>query len=350
MDSITTKESQKQAEHFLADRAPARENILLANAALQRTSIKLANCIFSYSIIPTSLRSTTCLSEEDGRLLRSPAKINIVNTVQLTARARIINEIIQQHSRINSFVYAVPTDKELDDSPLCQIVSNPQTYPFFQKYFLDEIKSATIINSWVDYDEFCEKWFKSDHHWNIDGAYDGYVRAVSAMGFSESMANRKELIVYEQPSFYGSMARNNLYPDLSDNIMDYEFDTETDLLEITINADKSTVEDLAHKNMYATKNWDAHTFKDRYSEYFHGEYGEITIRNASADTNRTLLLVANSYSNCIERLFSKHYSTVLVYDARRNSESLSNYIELHPEIDDMLILSNLPGFLSAPFR
>lgn len=152
--------------------------------------------------------------------------------------------------------------------------------------------------------------------------------------------------MYEQPVFYGSYARRGRIAEVSDRVFDYDFGLGE--LAVTINGENKGGEDLAHAQLYGSGGWSRSAFANRYDEYSHGDPREIVIAGADPDSGRNLLLVANSYSNCMERLFTRHYASVTIFDFRDDSAPpLRDYLSAHPEIDDVVILANPAGLMHA---
>lgn len=95
---------------------------------------------------------------------------------------------------------------------------------------------------------------------------------------------------------------------------------------------------MAHRDLYAKHNWNSNQFTNRYSEFFHADQGLIEITTDDAASNRVLLIVGDSYSNSIERLFAAEYRTVYVVDPRHRSEKLDQFLCEHPDVTDVLFL------------
>lgn len=61
--------------------------------------------------------------------------------------------------------------------------------------------------------------------------------------------------------------------------------------------------------------------------------------NKSKDADKALLIVGDSYTNCIERLYVNHYKKVFVYDPRLAKETLSEFMERYNnEVDDVMYM------------
>ena len=190
-------------------------------------------------------------------------------------------------------------------------------------------------------------WSRSDHHWRIEGAYNAYARTVKALGFEPKQLDDSTLVTYREPIFYGSLSRTGRFLGCSDVINDYVLDLGN--ARVSLDGKRATTESLAHRQMYTQKGWDNDLFKNRYAEYYHGDYGEIAIDNDAAESQRTLLLVADSFSNSMERFYCQHYQHVLVYDARHAKTSLDELLKRHHEVDDTLFLMWQGNIIASPF-
>lgn len=145
--------------------------------------------------------------------------------------------------------------------------------------------------------------FRTEHHWNIEEAYQAYSDILAVMQPSATPTTPYQIVQYEAP-FYGSYARLGLCtPAEPDKISDLLYG-ESDI-SVCLDGRKGSLDDLRHRTLYENKGWSADAFTLRYEEYFHWNIGIIELTNLDTLSEKTLLLVGDSYTNSIERLFAE---------------------------------------------
>ena len=337
---------QTDVECWISDHFPGRDRTLLLNASMQRATISVAAKVLGYEVYPTFYGSEVAVSEPDSSLFAIPGSRTQADELANASRAQALSSLARRFGSKRFLAYVPVHSGSLDDSPVARLMDSPQTNRWFRESLLDKTTGIMVLNSGVGVDEFAQSRFRTDHHWNIDGAYDAYLEIARARGFSSFVA-KQERIEFEEPSFYGFNARSGRCLSFSDRIFDYRFD----IPEFTVLVDGTMKnnEDLTHMRMYGRGEWNPGILSNRYGEFYHSNFAELTLISSSPETDRTLLLVADSFSNCMERLFTKHYAKVIAYDMRSNALTLEEYLDSHPEVDDVVYLMWDHDFMSGVF-
>lgn len=106
------------------------------------------------------------------------------------------------------------------------------------------------------------------------------------------------------------------------------------------------MDSLVHWKNYQAANVGANAFTSRYAECFHTDYGLITLENEESDSRQDLLIVADSYSNCMERFLAVHYRTTYVLDPRHDDETIDAFLAQHQDVSDVLFIMRSPNMLA----
>ena len=117
-------------------------------------------------------------------------------------------------------------------------------------------------------------------------------------------------------------------------MFDYDFDLPD--YDVKLGEEGGSLELLVHRQMYEDGRWDPAPYTSRYAEYFHADKGHVEITNPEAPNHDSVLIVAYSYSNCVERLFASHFEKTYVYDPRASEGTLDEYMAEHPDITEVL--------------
>lgn len=170
-------------------------------------------------------------------------------------------------------------------------------------------------------EEYQNKFYKTDHHWNSVGALEGYYSVISMLK-EEPI---KDLKTYEiqDKKYYGSIARSAMNDSVSDYLSDIDVSLEYDVL---INGEKAD-EHFKPRKM----NLKDYKFYDYYVQYYNGQYGEITY-DFHQDEKENLLIFGDSFAWQIDYLlaasFNKTYVINLNYDKYKNgSMDILKYVK-----------------------
>lgn len=174
-------------------------------------------------------------------------------------------------------------------------------------------------------------YYRTDHHWTSYGAYVAYRELCSILGFAAvELDAMQERVVTEE--FKGTIySRVNDYLHEGDTITIYENPQQR----LTVHyMDTGEVTDSLYNEEYLEK-------KDKYSFFLNNIHPLIEITNGAADTDRELVLVKDSYANCMVPFLVNHYRKVYVIDPRYYKDDVSGLINGNKAETDVLLLYNM---------
>ena len=318
---------QSDFEKAASDHIPCRDELLKTNAAAQRLGIRTANLLFGYEAIPTYYGSDYAEVPEAQFVQALPAAQSEEMETTLGANADALNSLSEKID--GKLVYYRPARLDCSSfSPAAKLMKNVETEGYVQEKLFDKLdeKWQIIANTYTSLEEYGEDYFRTDHHWKISGAVKGYKSIMDAL--DRDPLNLSEPKSVGWSAWYGSTARVGIDCTVEgDEVQDVDY--ERSALKVTIDGKKKNEEAL--DKIYSAKGAKSYTPKKNYENYyrawFHGDYGIITIENPSCSNDDTLLIIGDSYSNCIERFFAESYSRVVVVDPRHFKGSLSALID-----------------------
>ena len=88
-------------------------------------------------------------------------------------------------------------------------------------------------------------------------------------------------------------------------------------------------------------NFDYLEKKDKYSMFLDNIHPLIEITNETADSQRELVLIMDSYANAMVPFLVNHFKKVYVFDTRYYKQGPSSFIKDHPQVTDVLLLYNM---------
>ena len=176
----------------------------------------------------------------------------------------------------------------------------------FKDKLSSKIKVANMdITSLEQYKNY---FYKTDHHWNMNGALAGYYDIMDILG--KVPVDNLEVVNKRERKFYGSMAKSVLNNKTYDYILDVDKKLDYDVL---VNG-KQASEVFKPRQIRLDRDY---LYYDYYVQYFNGQYGEICY-DYHKDKEENLLILSDSYAWQIDYLiassFNKTYVVNLRYD------------------------------------
>lgn len=193
-------------------------------------------------------------------------------------------------------------------------------------------------------------FFMTDHHWNIQGAYEGYRDALELLASPNEPRQiplSGKLFQVEGVSFQGSRARAASVSTISDELWD--MDVQYPRFEIKVN-DQAPDEQFSRREAYLRGVFDDTPFVNHYAAYFHSEYAKITYERQAEKNGKNLLLITDSNSDCMDKLLASHFDhTYLVNAAYWKKEFGEDFnakqFAKDKQITDVLVLEGVYAIL-----
>lgn len=169
-------------------------------------------------------------------------------------------------------------------------------------------------------------FYRTDHHWTTESAYNAYLSASSIIGLEAKKDFKIETVSEDfKGTLYSKTLNENI---LADSIEVYKSEA----------AFTFTVKGEEYNSLYFD-NW--LNEKDKYSFFLNGNHGICSIKNASAEGR--LLIIKDSYANCFIPFLAEHYAEITVVDPRYCN--YSQIKEINPsDYDAVIVLFNVSGF------
>lgn len=190
--------------------------------------------------------------------------------------------------------------------------------------------SKLMINDFSDYHKY---FFKTDHHWNAIGAYQGYCDIINMINKDYDIGEPKEIekeIIYPY-EFKGNII-NNIYLDETDNINDLIIENIGDF---NFYIDDKKCDYFETKNKY--KEFGNDSIYTDY-EYYYGVSAGAKLFDFKNEDKPNLLIIGSSYCNVNCAWIASHFNKTLFIDVwvMPYDYSLKKYIDKY-DIDVALV-------------
>lgn len=174
-------------------------------------------------------------------------------------------------------------------------------------------------------------YYHTDHHWTTHGAYIGYQAYCGTAGLSPipEADFQKTCVTTDFHGTIFSKLHDSTVP--GDTITLYE--NPANRLTVSY-PDTGEVTDTLYNRDYLAQ-------KDKYSMFLNNLHPLVEITNETADSDRQLVLIKDSYANSMVPFLVNHYQKIYVFDTRYYRFGPSSFINEHPEVTDVLLLYNM---------
>lgn len=174
-------------------------------------------------------------------------------------------------------------------------------------------------------------YFKTDHHWTMDGAYCAYEKFMEMSGGSPVL--KSDFSRRENGNFHGSLylkAKSQLIEQEQDLVFYYDV-TEKNDFDIKMRAEDNVTEYGVGSPMFQTD-------KNNYLLFFGGDNPLMEITNKSNPEGKTIVVIKDSYANALLPWIASSYHKVIVIDPRSFGGSVTEEANNY-SADEVLVVN-----------
>lgn len=270
---------------------------------------------------------------DDGYLIESFGK---PNEEYLNANIEAINKFANKHKDMKTSMLIAPTAVNILDDKL------PAFAPVYnQDEYLNRLSKS--IDNKIDFinvssemkkhkDEYI--YYKTDHHWTTLGAYYAFLDFAKQSGLkSESNSYDKYRVSNE---FYGTLYSKSGYKVKPDQVDIYTPKDKNDQVIVEYKEEK--------KKSPTIYDSEALKKKDKYEVFLGGNHPVVDIKTTS-ESDKTLLLIKDSYANSFVQFLTPFYKEIIMVDPRYYYEDIEKLIK-EKNVTDLLYLYNVNTFFN----
>ncbi len=334
---------QDQLENGLSDQMLLGSTMKLSVNSLENLAIDSMDkiiyhdndCRRTYIPIKESLYNYDCsdyivYKKEDTSNLSAIFGDNIAN----------YNSFINKYSKVKFYAYFIDTDVTFDFNSN----SNYEVFNYLKENLNVENIDKLDLNGYGDYQRF---FYKTDHHWNYQGSYKGYIDIIAMIKPKDKILDHGDLKCFTGAMFWGSKARKIANTNLTEQFCAYN----PSLSSHSVLVDEKN-NNYGKKYQYFKGIYIKSDRINYYSDFYGQDKGEI-IYNFN-NKNNNLLILSNSYSNAIDDLIASHFNKTFVVDLRHYQNMLGKqfnfetYIQ-NNNIDTVLLVGDGSFFSNNEF-
>ncbi|MDP2966600.1 MAG: hypothetical protein Q8N39_11310 [Pelolinea sp.] len=330
---------QKQIASAIADQFPLRIKMTEFSRTIERGLISAAYTAVPDPAIPASIDSQIFVTRDKSRLLPPPISFNLTRKNSIDLRIENYKKLLNENPRVNFFIFNIETIHYSKFHPLATYFNNADNGRSLI-YFIENKPYNLGFECFKisSYEDFESNYFRTDHHWNINGALKAYRLLYNLVSSKyediSPMVEIRKISPIQGVEFLGSYARKSLYP-IKPEAFEYA-DVALPLYKTYVNNELKTFGGRAH---YLLGNFS----RDKYVDHYRGFYGsweKIIMYEFQNPSERNLLIIASSYARMDQELLASHYHRTYVIDLRDDDVKAISLSQMMKEyqIDDVLII------------
>lgn len=258
-------------------------------------------------------------------------------TQRLEKKADNYNEYFAAHPGLDFYVYYIEKDTDInfetgEKVPACD-------YLFDRLELNPNRRGRFAVDS---FDAFSAWFYRTDHHWNLNGSYRGYTQLLELLGVEDiPLAPAADAVTLG--TFSGSKAVG-IAAAFSEPFCAYPF--EFPHMDITVNGFPG---DYGAQDAFFAGQGGAPS----YGAFYGWDSGEVIFSTGQAE-RENLLILGESYDNAVLKLLASHFNNTYSVDLRYYEAymgqpfSFSDYVEEHG-ITQVLLIGNIDYFLMDEF-
>ncbi len=317
-DSLASGEFGEQMETYLADHVPGRDFFVGVSAY--------------YDLLSGRQVTKDVYLAGNDRLVEPPVEWN-----EAAAKKNM--------DKINAFAEAIGQPVDLMIVPSAGFVYQDRIQGLKEPYRDTQIirdiyamagEGVTGIDlvpafNWIDDPD--SLYYRTDHHWTSRGAYAAYREYMTQKG--RQYFAPEDFIISTHSGFLGSTySRSGLWLTESENVELWDSGTK-------FTVTNSEAEEV-HDGLFYTERLEE---LDKYTVYLDGNHSLVRIQNPEAAGKGKLLVIRDSYANCLGTFLANGYEEVVLVDLRYYKKPVSELLSTE-EFADVLVCYSLSNFMT----
>lgn len=343
LSDIKNKRFQDAAETEIGNYIPAKANAIIFGAWTQRMGIEVSNAVFNYDCYPTFYGSNRIYLNDVDAVSYLPQRNSNEYVARWTDFANGLKRVAQQYPEKNFVVYVVQGYTEPAINPAYELVHDPLSPRLCSQTLSAHLKDMdnvhVLTHDFDDLGDYYSQFFTTDHHWNIDGAFEGYDQICSILDLTPIHEDGIKRI--ENYLFTGATARWGV-----DLLQESVFDCRYDFSNLSIQRSDGEVINGNDHRLF----WNCSPLGKPYLFYdtYYGGVGNCSITGGYG--NKNALLIGNSFKEALQRPLAESYASLYVSLQLIPTTSLQKTLEreiIDQDADDIVFVGN-PSSLMLP--
>lgn len=255
-------------------------------------------------------------------------------TDELMNKVEMLNKTMSEYPEVEYYFYYIEKDTDIN------FKNNSKLMAF--EYLQENLNSSNVFRFEINnFEQFKQYFYKTDHHWNLEGSYKAYEELLS-------------IFEIDNPKIpNGIDCFNNKY--IGSKAMSFSTLFNEELCYYNINYDEINTYINGVEGQYGFQGGevDNNIAYPAYHTYYGFDRGEV-IFDSNDDSKENILIIGESFDNAIVRLLAEKFNITSSIDLRHYERDMGNkfnYEEYLKEynIDKVLFIGNINYWVSDEF-
>ena len=308
----------EEVETYLADHVPGRDFFVGLSAY--------------YDLLSNRQVTKEVYRAEGGRLVEPPIRWNPA-AVQTNMDA--INRFAEAAGRPVDLMLVPSAGFCLEDTieGLADPYTDSQMIRDIYAMAGEKVDTVDLIAAFTEVQDPEALFYRTDHHWTSLGAYAAYQTYMELL--DRDYLTRDAFTVESFDGFYGSTySRSGLWLTKGESV---ELWNAGGSFRVTNGESETVSNDLFYRQRLEEL--------DKYTVYLDGNHSLVRIENTEAQGKGKLLVIRDSYANCLGTFLAHSYESVVLVDLRYYKNPVSELLAAE-EFTDVLICYSLGNFMT----
>lgn len=210
---------------------------------------------------------------------------------------------------------------------------DPQLISLIESLASEKVETRDVVCAFDNYETPGDLYYRTDHHWTSLGAYTAYKTYMEQLGLPYTA--REDFKIETVEDFKGTThSRGALWL-----VPGEPLEMWTGRGNITVTFDKNP--ETYNKVFFQDRLKEL----DKYTVFLDGNHGQVILENPDAPVDETLLVIRDSYSNCLGPFLAETFRKVVLVDLRYYSDAVADYCALE-QVGRVLVLYSLYNFMT----
>lgn len=303
---------QGALEDAVGNYIPFKAEVLLANAALQRSAIACSNELFRWDCYPTYFGSTKLYDASCDALFEMP----LLDESRVVERSNLLHDltnfglgltkVAEQFPDKNFYVIVADRSATSESNPAYRLVTNKVSTAECAQVLSDVVSATNVTIEACGYqakDEYLKAFYRTDHHWNGFGAIDAFNTVADHAGYR--VYEPEGVIEFGGLVFNGTLSRRGLMC-LNTSISEPLFDTKN--LDVGEGSKKYFEYLLESDGNRRIAEQGLRAEYDFYSAWYGGDRACVIDNQDSGEG--AALLISDSYGDAFRWVLAENYAVV----------------------------------------
>lgn len=314
-ETLTSGQFGSEIETYMADHMPGR-NFFVGVGAY-------------YDLLSGRQSTKDIYLAAGNRLLEAPAPWN---AEQIEKNMKYVNKLAQKLA-IPVDLMVIPSAGFINQESIRGLHSQYQDEEMIQSIYgmaADGLRCIDMLSAYRQEADVSKLYYRTDHHWTSYGAYKGYAAYMAAIGGQAVAENAFQVTAHD--GFRGSTyTRSALWLTPAEAVELWKGSN----LTVTIG-----------ENTYDSAFFPARLQEtDMYTVFLDGNQPLVRIRNEANVGKGKLLVVRDSYGNCVGPMLAESFEEVILVDLRYYRMPVSAICESEG-ITNVLVMYSLSNFMT----